>query len=320
MEIKDLLRGVIKEMVEARMRETDITDGSRVAFGSPEHVTDLEMRIADLERWRDRQRRGSEARANYARLIGRLRAELRSANRIANPNAPLLPMMDESDVTPVGDGGKKKTRQCTSCKKPFVATPADDFGMCPKCGDEPAASARMSESYPGAQAGMWVVKNRHDGFTIGFPTPDFGKAQVIADTRNDVAINGAWGRNNPTADPPYEVVPYEPEALGESVNMKDPEYSSIETFVQYLLDDERDSYTHEELTALNFRTRTPVNVIRKELEGYGIMLANRPNEKKVRGFSSNSNDRWFGPGSMATHGGAGIDPQTGRATSGRGDI
>ncbi len=323
MEIKDLLRGVIKEMVEARMRETDITDGSRVPFGSQEHVTDLEMRIADLERWRDRQRRGSEARANYARLIGRLRAELRSANRIANPSAPPMPMVDElaeNDVGQVSDGGKKKkkkTRKCTSCSKPFVATPADDFGMCPACGDEPAASARMSESAAGP--GSWVVRHR-DGYTIGFPTPDFDKAQAIADVRNDVAINGAWGRNNPTADPPYEVMPYEPEPLGESVNMKDPEYSSIETFVQFLLDDERDSYNHEELTALNFRTRMPVNAIRKELEGYGLTLANRPNEKKVRGFSSNSNDRWFGPGSMATHGGAGIDPQTGRATSGRGDI
>jgi uncharacterized Zn finger protein (UPF0148 family) len=112
----------------------------------------------------------------------------------------------------------------------------------------------------------------------------------------------------------------ESSSVTESVNMKDPEYASIETFVQFLLDEERDMYTHEELTALNFRTRTPVNMIRKELESYGLTLANRPNEKKVRGFSSNSNDRWFGPGSMATHGGAGIDPTTGRATSGRGDI
>ncbi len=235
MNIKELIHGVIEEIVEGRIRETDITDGSRVAVGSAEHVTDLEMRIADLERWRDRQRRGSAARDNYSRLISRLRGELRTANRIANPQAPVLDLgMDELDE---GDGAKKKKKK----KKQLthVIPPTD------QCGES-------------------VVR--------------------------------------------------------EAVNMKDPEYSSVEVFVQYLLDEERDTFTHEELSALNFRTRMPVNAIRKELEGYGITLANRPNEKKVRGFSSNSNDRWFGPGSMATHGGSGIDPQTGRATSGRGDI
>lgn len=78
---RNLLKNYIRMLVESRIRETDITDGSRVPFGSKKHVADLEFRIADLERWRDRQRRGSEARANYARLIGRLRSELRAASR-----------------------------------------------------------------------------------------------------------------------------------------------------------------------------------------------------------------------------------------------
>lgn len=87
-DVNTLLREVIKGMIEeARIRETDVTDGSRVPFGSAEHMTDLEMRIADLARWRDRQRHGSEARANYARLIARLRAELRSAKRAAEREA-----------------------------------------------------------------------------------------------------------------------------------------------------------------------------------------------------------------------------------------
>ncbi len=84
---RDTLREIVRAIVEARIRETDITDGTRVPFGSKKHVTDLEMRIADLERWRDRQRRGSETRANYARLITRLRSELRSANRYAERKA-----------------------------------------------------------------------------------------------------------------------------------------------------------------------------------------------------------------------------------------
>ncbi len=96
MEDKDL-RGIVRALIEARIRETDITDGSRVPFGSPEHVSDLGMRISDLERWRDRQRRGSEARANYARIITALKRELRSANRVNEPKPdPLLaPAADE---------------------------------------------------------------------------------------------------------------------------------------------------------------------------------------------------------------------------------
>jgi hypothetical protein len=258
MEIKDLLRGVIKEIVESRIRETDITDGSRVPFGSPEHVTDLEMRIADLERWRDRQRRGSEQRANYARLITRLRAELRSANRVANPSAPaLMPMEDELSEADGESKPKKKKKKCKGCGGLFARIlPYGNAGggMCGSCAEQCPAS--------------------------------------------------------PAAAP----------AVTESVDPADAEYSSIEDFVQFMLDDERDTYTHEELGALNFRTRTPVNAIRKELEGYGLTLANRPNEKKVRGFNSNSNDRWYGPGSMATHGGAGIDPTTGRATARRSDV
>ena len=85
----ETLRACVRALLrEERLRETDITDGSRVPFGSSEHTVDLEMRIADLERWRDRQRRGSEARANYARLIARLRNELRAAARVAAVTEP----------------------------------------------------------------------------------------------------------------------------------------------------------------------------------------------------------------------------------------
>ena len=78
----------IELVVERKMREADVSDGSRVPHGSEKHVKDLEVRIADLTRWRDKQKRGSEARANYARLIGRLKGELSSARRAAAKNAP----------------------------------------------------------------------------------------------------------------------------------------------------------------------------------------------------------------------------------------
>ena len=86
------LKEYIHLVLEARLREVDVTDG-KAEMGSEKHVTDLQNRIEDLTKWRDRQRRGTETRANYSRLITRLRAELKSAMRQASKNKP--PVMDE---------------------------------------------------------------------------------------------------------------------------------------------------------------------------------------------------------------------------------
>jgi hypothetical protein len=78
----EVLKKLVKLVVEARLREVDVTDGT-APHGSEKHISDLKGRIEDLTKWRDRQRRGSEARANYSRLIARLRTELKSAQRAA---------------------------------------------------------------------------------------------------------------------------------------------------------------------------------------------------------------------------------------------
>jgi hypothetical protein len=70
-------------VVERRMREADISDGSKVPHGSKKHIKDLEARIAGLSSFRAKQKKGSEARANYSRLISRLKGELASARRAA---------------------------------------------------------------------------------------------------------------------------------------------------------------------------------------------------------------------------------------------
>lgn len=74
---------------EQRVREADVSDGSRVPHGSSKHVKDLESRIAGLVQWRDKQKRGSEARANYSRLVSRLKGELASARRTASKKKPI---------------------------------------------------------------------------------------------------------------------------------------------------------------------------------------------------------------------------------------
>src|ERR1700683_2274127 len=86
-----------------------------------------------------------------------------------------------------------------------------------------------------------------------------------------------------------------------------PEFSSVVTFVQFLCDEDRSSFTSDELGYLNYRLQTPVSVIRAELESYGLTLAHRPPERRVPGFTTSSSDRWFGPGSCPTFGGAVYD-------------
>ena len=88
--------------------------------------------------------------------------------------------------------------------------------------------------------------------------------------------------------------------------MNEPEFESVETFVQHLMDDERTEFSAAELQKLNATTRTRRGDIRKELEGYGFKLKLRGHVRKVNGFKKNHNDRWFGPGSEPCHGGSGF--------------
>jgi len=85
---KTPLEELVDLVVERRVREADISDGSRVKHGSHKHIKDLEARIEHLMMFRDKQKRGSEARANYSRLIGRLKSELASAKRAGAVDNP----------------------------------------------------------------------------------------------------------------------------------------------------------------------------------------------------------------------------------------
>lgn len=87
----------------------------------------------------------------------------------------------------------------------------------------------------------------------------------------------------------------------------EPEYASVEAFVQYCMDDERDSFTHVELRALALNARRSGSKIREELESFGMVLAHREPSRRTRGFTTSSLDRWYGPGACKTHGGSGYE-------------
>lgn len=92
-----------------------------------------------------------------------------------------------------------------------------------------------------------------------------------------------------------------------------PEYESIESFVEYKMDDEQHTFTVEELVDLGFWLRRSFHPVRVELESYGLTFIKRPHVRSVRGVSSSGNDRYYGPGSEKMHGGSGWEQINGFA-------
>lgn len=84
-----------------------------------------------------------------------------------------------------------------------------------------------------------------------------------------------------------------------------PEYASIDEFVGFCMEDDRETFTHVELRALALNMLTSGSKVRDSLESYGLTLEMRDAIKRTRGFTTNSNDRWYGPGSSKSHGGSG---------------
>lgn len=85
----------------------------------------------------------------------------------------------------------------------------------------------------------------------------------------------------------------------------DPEHESIEAFVEYLMDDERDTFTAADLNQLAAATTRSHHKVRAELEGYGLRLVRRERVRRIRGVTTSSHDRWYGPGAERACGGSG---------------
>ena len=97
-------------------------------------------------------------------------------------------------------------------------------------------------------------------------------------------------------------------------NPDDPEYGSVEEFAEFAIDDERTEFDIYDLRCLNYRHQIRVQVIREALEAWGLTY--KPcelRERRVRGFTTSSHDRWYGPGSSPTHGGSGHEQINGFA-------
>lgn len=84
-----------------------------------------------------------------------------------------------------------------------------------------------------------------------------------------------------------------------------PEFASAEALVQHLLDEERTSYTLAEAEALGRSLQQSLPTVHAALQSYGLAHETRLIPRRVRGFTTSSNDRFYGPGSSAMHGGSG---------------
>jgi hypothetical protein len=73
-----------------------------------------------------------------------------------------------------------------------------------------------------------------------------------------------------------------------------PEYASLEDFIEYMMDDEREEYDHEELGMLAYSMKLSVSKVRAILDDWGLRLADRPKEQNVRGYTSWDENRWAG--------------------------
>jgi hypothetical protein len=92
-----------------------------------------------------------------------------------------------------------------------------------------------------------------------------------------------------------------------------PEFESIEAFAQFLLDEERTEFCLDEVLQLAETLRRSNPRIIAELKSYGFQMTAREVPKKVRGFTSSSHDRFYGPGSSKMHGGSGYEQIAGFA-------
>src|SRR5512137_225140 len=76
--------------------------------------------------------------------------------------------------------------------------------------------------------------------------------------------------------------------------------------------DERKVVSFEECDEVAETLGCHASVVTRAIRALGFEIV-RESPRRVRTISSNSNDRWFGPGSCPTHGGSGTDQISGFA-------
>jgi len=95
--------------------------------------------------------------------------------------------------------------------------------------------------------------------------------------------------------------------------LPEPEYDSVEAFVEHCCEDNRTTFRPGDAQKVARRTKASVRSVLDALTSYGLSVAVESNAR-IRGFTTSSNDRYFGPGSEPMHGGSGWVQINGFAT------
>lgn len=93
----------------------------------------------------------------------------------------------------------------------------------------------------------------------------------------------------------------------------DPEHATLEAFIAFLEEDEAETFTQADLATLNENLGIPTRILRLAIEAEGYKLVAPAKPQTCRTFQSNPHDRWYGPGSSASHGGSGHEQINGFA-------
>lgn len=85
-----------------------------------------------------------------------------------------------------------------------------------------------------------------------------------------------------------------------------PELASVDAFAEHLVEDDRTTFTYDEAVLLSEALGLScASTTIRGLRAYGLVMEERHSEKRVRGYTTSSHDRYFGPGSSSCHGGSG---------------
>jgi hypothetical protein len=91
------------------------------------------------------------------------------------------------------------------------------------------------------------------------------------------------------------------------------EFASIANFCEHMAEEERITFTTDELVALAARTGVYNTTLRQVLESKGLKLVGRTPERKFATFGTNQHDRWTCEESRRMNGGGGGDSLIGIA-------
>lgn len=74
----------------------------------------------------------------------------------------------------------------------------------------------------------------------------------------------------------------------------DDEFESVDALAEFLIEDDREQYTHQELQCVYYRTSRPLREIKAALADWGLSLQRRDFEHTPRGITAWDHNRWQG--------------------------